>query len=398
MQHATMWQKLDPMVASFLLSQLMVVASVIIGSIAYFVGKCILKLVTRYAEVDQANDSNKMTALIEQLITDDRILWKFGECAYQGDTVPSIVIGLWFVGYMTKTKHSTFDNVRVSLVFEVYTLFFSTPFLKFKPAKKLTKGPDTIQVLEATSNELDAHLDTFVQFTLPIGMSLSGPMERDCMIVVSKIVEMFKSLDSAIGHPNRVVVLHGPTGCGKSTCARLVAQALNGTLFAKYNPHCVRSLIGLCNYHATPDCPLVIACDEVDVPLGLIAVDQVPEDASHEKQTLDATNKKTWNELMDSFRLRSNCVLVMTTNVSTKDKLLEIVSVKDTECSMLRRPRVDGHFEWSADPDKEVKFVEPFELPRHSLRSPAALEPDTQAVVDQTQAPEAHSVVDMLMS
>ncbi|PNH01756.1 hypothetical protein TSOC_012316 [Tetrabaena socialis] len=140
-----------------------------------------------------------------------------------------------------------------------------------------------------------------------------------------------------------VFVLHGHPGVGKSTAVRVLANMLDATLFAGYNPtsttahrigHNLLQLIA----DRSDQRYLVISYDEFDISFKEIVKGFTPRN----EDGVDACSKASWNDLFDTLKRSPKVVLVMSTN-EPRDV---IMSMSDPSRSMLREGRVDAHFEW----------------------------------------------------
>ena len=146
----------------------------------------------------------------------------------------------------------------------------------------------------------------------------------------------------------------------------MLAHELGATLYADYDPTTpADNLRSIMADYADETRTLVVAYEECDVSLERIARKQVSAPPGYR---LDASDKASWNALIDTLRRRTNVVLVMTTNRS----MPELRRMCDDSGSMLRRGRVDCHV-----------VMEPG-------RTPVVLEADTFLEVKEVK--EVHEV------
>lgn len=224
--------------------------------------------------------------------------------------------------------------------------------------KPQAASPGTITVLQRVSNRDDRdEMEEFQELAVP-ARGLPPQALASAHLVADAMADTLNSYDRAA----TVFVLHGSPGCGKSTAVRLLAKKLDATLYADYNPTTptdnLRCLMGT---YATHKSALVVAYEECDVSFAKIATGTArrPNDFRP-----DAIDKASWNALLDAVKRRVNVVVVMTTN-RTRAELAALADT-DTRGSMLRRGRVDAHFEW-------VPGAPPRMTPADEATPPAAL-------------------------
>lgn len=140
------------------------------------------------------------------------------------------------------------------------------------------------------------------------------------------------------GRVAMVCVFHGSPGCGKSTAIRMLAHELKMKLYNDYDATDCRMSMSNILVNSV-DNGLVIGFEEFDVALSQIMSGKV---RCYESKQPDATDKASWNKLIDRFRWRTNVIMVCTTN----DSLEELYKKIDGDTSMLRDGRIDKHFVW----------------------------------------------------
>ena len=139
---------------------------------------------------------------------------------------------------------------------------------------------------------------------------------------------------------SQIYIFSGPTGCGKTTTVRVVADNLNAMLFSEYSP--IRenfNLWSVYNYVAIyNNKPLVVAIEEFDVVLR--AIQGTDGDGIKENRSkCDIVDKMSWNNTLDKIKRKHNIVLIMTTNKTIKE-------IREICCddSLIRKHRVDGFY------------------------------------------------------
>lgn len=175
-------------------------------------------------------------------------------------------------------------------------------------------------------------------YTIKHERVVSWRIPQDVIDIAQKCANMMIDMYMQNKCDNMVYILYGKPGCGKSTCIRLLTKALGALLFSDYNPtepgRIKRALAF--NKNKTN----VFAYEEFDVSFTHIVKETVVCPAN---KYIDATNKTSWNRLLDEFKRQTGSIMVMTTNLSCDE-------VKKLGCeSMLRQGRVDAHFVWTDD-------------------------------------------------
>lgn len=141
-------------------------------------------------------------------------------------------------------------------------------------------------------------------------------------------------------------VITGPTGCGKSTIAKLVASRLEGSLcdnFALTQPgYSIYDLLHV----VEPDInhPLVLLLDEFDQSISSI---HKGETESHKWLNTLITDKASWNTFADQLPDYDNLIVIATTN-----RIKEWFDQLDS--SYLRPGRVNRYFNLSEPEGKPL--------------------------------------------
>lgn len=138
---------------------------------------------------------------------------------------------------------------------------------------------------------------------------------------------------------SQVFLLSGPTGCGKTTTARVIAKQINGILYPDYTP--IRpdfNLWSRYSYAKYNHENFVAVMEEVDVVLDAITSGKVTN------QKCNIIDKISWNNTLDKVKRTSNIVLIMTTN-KTLDQIKEICNDE----SLTRKHRIDGIYVFEND-------------------------------------------------
>lgn len=205
------------------------------------------------------------------------------------------------------------------------------------PAPIPTPTGKCIKVLQRSSNRTEdsGHMSSVVESVHPI----HGIPQEILEGADSAATAMFEAF-RANGCASTVFVLHGKAGSGKSTAVRMLAHKVGAILYADYNPtQPSDNLRMLMSDYVSESQTLVIAYEECDVSLEHIKNKEVTAPAGYR---LDASDKASWNNLIDTIKRRYNVIMVMTTNRSKE----ELESLCDEHKSMLRKGRVDAHFIW----------------------------------------------------
>ena len=255
------------------------------------------------------------------------------------------------------TSHMGYEN-HIELTTYVVSLRGSAPVVPEPEADDTDSPNDVITVLEPGSNDMaDSYLEEFQQTA--IDSDVPEHAAQAAMAAANAMEEAYiKSNRKA-----KVFILKGSPGCGKSTAVRALALRLNATLYGLYNPtrtgECIWSLLAK---YPSKDAPLLIAFEEFDVPLANLMRGGVTET---DKLRRDATDKSSWNNLLDRFKRNKNVVLVMTTNRSDRE-LLDDVCRGDE--SLLRPGRVDMRIEFD-DPAAKAEGSESASFAGDSVQS-----------------------------
>lgn len=205
------------------------------------------------------------------------------------------------------------------------------------PAPKPTPTGKCIKVLHRISNrdEEAGHMSSVIEMVHPT-RNVSQKILQDADSTAQAMADAFREN----GCGSSVFILHGKAGAGKSTAVRMLAHKLGAILYADYNPtQPSDNLRMIMSDYVSESQTLVIAYEECDVSLERIKNKEVSVPAGYR---LDASDKASWNNLLDTIKRRYNLIMVMTTNRSKE----ELDALCDENKSMLRKGRVDAHFVW----------------------------------------------------
>lgn len=130
------------------------------------------------------------------------------------------------------------------------------------------------------------------------------------------------------------VILHGPTGSGKSLIPILLAKKMGMDIVADFNPTDPGdSIVKLLHFVKKSSKKLIIVLEEFDIMLTKIHNEDI---FTNKDIPIAVKNKKEWNSFLDGFdrRFYQGVILIMTTN---KD----MSYFDDMDPSYLRKGRVD---------------------------------------------------------
>ena len=250
----------------------------------------------------------------------------------------------------------------------VWRFHWTEPLIPLPVERALPVGCTTIKVVQRVSNRDEDARELELVTEIAVPRELIGSPVYEASLTAARIMaECFE--DPVHDRASRIFILHGAPGVGKTTATRILARQLGASLYPDYNPTRPSDNMRymLSNYTGDGDAdPLVVVYEEFDVTLDAIARGTVPD---RDGYCLDASDKSSWNKLLDCFKRRVNALLVMTTNKSYE----EIADMIDESKSMLRKGRVDAHFVWS--PSGKIERLEPHSSA--SLSTPADDAPGT---------------------
>lgn len=201
-----------------------------------------------------------------------------------------------------------------------------------------------INVLHRVSNRLDddGHMTFLHEAVYPVH-SMPEAVLQGAMNAATAMRDAFR----ANQHAGCVFVLHGHPGAGKSTSVRMLTHLLNEQhgktthLYADYNPTKPEdNMLAMVSDYAGRDEILVVGYEEFDVSFKRIVNQTVTMTQGYR---LDASDKASWNNLLDTVGRFKNVIVVMTTNLSKCD--IEELCANDT--SLIRKGRVTAHIEWT---------------------------------------------------
>lgn len=250
-----------------------------------------------------------------------------------GTRVPKLCAS-WRRSYVAWTHVRTvgLDAEYSETVVVLRPLWFG-PLLADEERVQHARASCTIRVLTCPSN------DSRYGLLREVAQAMVNPNVPDCIRVAATAV--VDSMKSAFDDGARILALHGPPGTGKSTAARILAHRLDAVLYKSYDPTRVgECLARVVADNSGPDSPLVVVMEEFDIALAKIVRADIRA-AAKQAVRLDATDKATWNSLLDDFKYYDNVVLVLTTN-QTRELLRELCG---DDPSYLRPGRVDAWFE-----------------------------------------------------
>lgn len=296
-----------------------------------FLAQCVCMLLFDVRVYNEENNNATFRSAVGAMR--DRFVFAQGFEARQGGTVFSgVVVGLTFVALVAPCKKDNYFRCTPSFVARVFRWRWLPPLI-----------PD------ATQCDEDIAVGTIRV------MRNSSASVGSCVWVVNKetvcpdaviprlVVEEARRIAGSVRRGDRII-LSGPPGCGKSTTARLVAEALGAILVPDVDPSRpgYSTMSVLCN--TKEDTHIVLSMDEIDVCLRRCA--QTPalarQEARSDSVRPDAYDKTSWNAMMDLFQFIPRVTVVMSTNLTFKE-LDAVVGAENN--SMLRDGRVTRRVE-----------------------------------------------------
>jgi hypothetical protein len=289
---------------------------------------------------------NKTLEVLDALILMKAL--RFGGEPYNNRMAPLLLLAVHppLIAY-TSISHTSMTGNAILTIDVIWPRWAKPPF-KVDVQPPQVKTANMISVLQCTSNrDENAHeLEEVHELVYP-RRGISEQAIQDATTVATAIVDVYKRNECV----SAVYVLHGQPGVGKTTAVRILAHMLDAILYADYNPTTpTDNLLGLSSTYAGSDQTMVIAYEECDVTFAKIAAGNIRRPDDYRP---DAIDKGSWNRVIDTFKRRTNVILVMTTN-ATYD---ELSAMADPAHSMLREGRVDAHFVWV--PGTTVVMVDP---------------------------------------
>ena len=254
----------------------------------------------------------------------------------------------YFVAYV-ETLLVGFEAAQYTKI-HVYRWRWSPPLSnadRDAPSKLLVTMDNVIKVLECCSNDVRdvGNLSTFKEIALDDAMPAEA---RECAkTAATEIADAYKQGNGKAC----VFVLHGSPGVGKSSTAREVTRLLNGILYSAYDPtRCGECLWGIISNYAMDSAPMVIAFEEFDIALSAV-VNQTVQETDDLRR--DATDKRSWNGLLDRLKRKTNVVMIMTTNRMRSDLVSDVCNGDE---SYIRPGRVDRHIELQHASPQKINF------------------------------------------
>ncbi|PNH12547.1 hypothetical protein TSOC_000490 [Tetrabaena socialis] len=289
----------------------------------------------------KSNADLKLTMLVLDAINDIQPAMRFGEEVFRRHTVPRVMLSLR-KQYFLQTK---LCNVGIDgdlhLEVVVWRPFWIPALVPDAVPQKRLDPRHTLEVLTLINACMVTATEILMSDEVP-------PVAR---ANAEAVAQMMHDHYSEKKQRSCVFVLHGYPGAGKSLAVRLLAKKLDADLFDAYHPakRGISLSSILSDYSGHMD-RLVIAYEEFDTSLKKVAAGDVFNDDKEERRRMcfDATDKSSWNTLIDMYKRRTNTIMVLTTNRSY-DEVQEMI---DVDRSMLRKGRVDFHivFQLGADP------------------------------------------------
>jgi hypothetical protein len=124
-------------------------------------------------------------------------------------------------------------------------------------------------------------------------------------------------------HGRCVALFTGNTGSGKSSIAILVTKRLNGTFCNTYSPITPGDEIERVYSRVSPSIqsPLILLIDEIDGILKVICTDPNQLRSCNEIP-IPVFDKTGWNRLFDNMRFFPNLIVIMTSNMTQHDMVV----------------------------------------------------------------------------
>jgi len=172
------------------------------------------------------------------------------------------------------------------------------------------------------------------KLNIRINPDLAVPSQTQIIETISDMITTSKENGFTYGG---FFLITGPTGCGKSTIAKLLANHLNGSLcddFILTKPgYSIYDLINI--VEPDTDNPLVLLLDEIDQSISKLHEGM---DDPHKWLNTVVSNKETWNTFADQLSDYDNLIIIATTN-RTKEWF------DGLDSSYLRSGRINKYFE-----------------------------------------------------
>lgn len=148
------------------------------------------------------------------------------------------------------------------------------------------------------------------KITIRINPALAVPSQTQTIEQISDMAKTSKANGFTYGG---FFLITGPTGCGKSTIAKLLANHLKGTLcddFILTKPgYSIYDLINV--VEPETDSPLVLLLDEIDQ--SILKLHKGMDDP-HKWLNTVVSNKETWNTFSDQLPDYDNLIIIATSN------------------------------------------------------------------------------------
>jgi hypothetical protein len=223
-----------------------------------------------------------------------------------------LVIGPWFCAHVS-TKSN--DGSRgghgrrcgASLVVTIMRLRWHGPLVPDGDVLDVKDPPEgTILVLRHTGDD---------GWSVRRELACPGAVPR---VAAENARETAKQIVDAMrcGTQQMRVILSGRPATGKTMTARLVAQALGGTLVPGFDPS--KPGCSTCSVLSTlsTDSTIVLSMDEFDECLRRTAVPSQQPSSLSQKNIPEVTDRASWNAMLDMLQFTPNVVVVMSTNMS----------------------------------------------------------------------------------
>ena len=332
--------------------------------------------------VYRSNNRREIVKVIDALKAQRGSVLFLGSDTWYTHEVPLIVVGPRLLAVCAVKEGSGYTDHSV-LVVTVYRPRWAQkdgPLVPERSAQVPTNS-EMIEVLEHVGHD-GADIGMCAESALPDELALDKQWAQTALPRMKSVVDVMAKDYYDGGCTARVYVLHGHPGCGKSTTLRMLTRELGGVLYASYNPTKTDvSMTALVGDYADHGSPLIVGYEEFDVSFERIARGGGAGDAlvvglnaGGKPPSQDAKDKASWNGLMDRIKRKKYVVLVMTTNLSYDE--LRLLTKGDD--SLLRRGRVDAHFEWPCDDAELPRRLPPFS-PRTQNAATAATAATTLA-------------------